>query len=505
MIYFSKSSVYRHLQALKRRNRYPESYLWESSEGRAWLTRLVVAVLLEFGIKRGVGADHLSLFFQRVHLDQHIGLSPSSLLQILERIENLAVSYALKLEEERRQTGQEVGIVAAGDETFFNDVVILVLSDLQSGFLLVEEATDNRTYETWQAAAKKRLEELRLHVDHFVSDRARALLKLAASGFGCSFGADLFHGEREIVKGFGLAFHRRLIQIKAKLERASGRMKEQYRSADAEVKAEATRAEVKECEAELERVQVGQNNYRHVLQKISESVHPFTLEGDHQTSGQVEEVLREQVTKLYTIAEESGITWNRSHLDKFERQIGDLSRGIDVWQLLVKSSIESQKVPTELSLWLWYVLLPVVYWHRQMTRTGNATMKLMYQSAWQQAHDVWKDHAITKGMVIEEAKRWQAWAEDMAGKFQRASSAVEGRNGWLSQMYGNGRGITSRRLRMLTIIHNYDIRRSDGTTAAERLFGVKHPDLFEWLVGQIGELPMARKRQKKASCNSLIF
>jgi IclR helix-turn-helix domain len=60
---FSKSSVHRHLQAIDRRDRYPESKLWETPEGRDWLIRLVVATLFIFGLKRGVGADTISEFF----------------------------------------------------------------------------------------------------------------------------------------------------------------------------------------------------------------------------------------------------------------------------------------------------------------------------------------------------------------------------------------------------------------------------------------------------------
>ena len=33
----SKSSVHRHLQAMDRRDRYPESSLWETPQGRTWL------------------------------------------------------------------------------------------------------------------------------------------------------------------------------------------------------------------------------------------------------------------------------------------------------------------------------------------------------------------------------------------------------------------------------------------------------------------------------------
>src|SRR5439155_17884360 len=65
----SKSSVHRHTQAMARRDRHPESWLWETEEGRPWLLRLVVATLCVFGLKRGVGAETLSEFFSRLHLE----------------------------------------------------------------------------------------------------------------------------------------------------------------------------------------------------------------------------------------------------------------------------------------------------------------------------------------------------------------------------------------------------------------------------------------------------
>src|SRR5262245_2148906 len=42
--------------------------LWEIEEGRGWLSRLGVATLFIFGLKRGVGAEALSEFFGRLRL-----------------------------------------------------------------------------------------------------------------------------------------------------------------------------------------------------------------------------------------------------------------------------------------------------------------------------------------------------------------------------------------------------------------------------------------------------
>jgi DNA-binding transcriptional ArsR family regulator len=96
----SKSSVHRHLQTIERRDRHPESSLWESEAGRAWLIRLIVATLLVFGLKRGVGAETLSEFFGRLRLDSHVGCSPSALRTMMHMLERLLLETAAVWEKE---------------------------------------------------------------------------------------------------------------------------------------------------------------------------------------------------------------------------------------------------------------------------------------------------------------------------------------------------------------------------------------------------------------------
>ncbi|WP_228022094.1 DUF6399 domain-containing protein, partial [Vasconcelosia minhoensis] len=42
----------------------------------------------------------------------------------------------------------------------------------------------------------------------------------------------------------------------------------------------------------------------------------------------------------------------------------------------------------------------------------------------------------------------------------------------------------------------FDLKRHDGTTAAQRLFGHDFPDVFEWMLAQVGDLPMPRRSSK---------
>ena len=71
----SQSSVHRLTQAITRRGVHPESWLWETADGRQWLIRLIVATLSTCGLKRGVGLDTMSEFLTRRHLERQAGCS----------------------------------------------------------------------------------------------------------------------------------------------------------------------------------------------------------------------------------------------------------------------------------------------------------------------------------------------------------------------------------------------------------------------------------------------
>ena len=109
--------------------------------------------------------------------------------------------------------------------------------------------------------------------------------------------------------------------------------------------------------------------------------------------------------------------------------------------------------------------------------------------------EVWAAPDDASGLHEE---RWSAGPDpqeaEWAKAFQRASSAVEGRNGYLSQMHPNHRGLPKRRYKVWTVLHNFDCRISDGTTPASRFFRQEFPDLFETVLLQIDDVPRPRRR-----------
>jgi hypothetical protein len=91
---------------------------------------------------------------------------------------------------------------------------------------------------------------------------------------------------------------------------------------------------------------------------------------------------------------------------------------------------------------------------------------------------------------------WQSWAGEHARAFQRASSAVEGRNGYLAQMQPNHRGLPTCHYQVWTVWHNFDCRAAAGTTPAARFFRWAFPDLWESVLSQIDALPLPRQRHQ---------
>jgi hypothetical protein len=88
-----------------------------------------------------------------------------------------------------------------GDEVFFG-LPVLVLAELASGYLFTEVQCENRRYETWKAQIQSWWSQAGWECHFMVSDRAKALIKLATetqwlSHPTPSFGAGIFSTDLE--------------------------------------------------------------------------------------------------------------------------------------------------------------------------------------------------------------------------------------------------------------------------------------------------------------------
>ena len=493
----SKSSIHRHQQAQVRRNKYPESALWETEAGEAWLKLLMVAALYTFGMKSHVGEDKLSEFFKLIRIDTHVGVSPSALRPQLKRMEDLLPLYQQRCEND--VPAQQRPAVVAMDETFFGDFLILVLMDLSSGYLILEDISHDRRFDTWFEKATPRLKTLGINVRHAVSDRAKALIKLAITGFECQSGADIFHAQRDISKWLGATLGRRHTQAKTQWKNAEAMLQKKQGNKIAEL------TQAVDAKIAYIRIQKIQAAYHENLVGIADDVHPFSLQSNQPNRAeQVISRLKKRAQAFKKIAQLQTITDSKQTMNKFTNQFNDLASNVECWWLWVMEILTGLSVDEATQYWLIRILLPTVYWHQQWLKTKNPRQREKYCQAWQRAAQTLQADAFTATLPESTLQRWLEWAEWMARNFHRSSSAVEGRNGYLSQMYHNGRGLTEKRLRALTVIHNYGLKRADGTTAATRLFDRTFPDLFLWLVAEMGELPLPRKGSMRSIRNPLI-
>ena len=499
----SKSSVHRHLQAMDRRDRYPESSFWETPAGRAWLIRLVAATLFEFGLKRGVGAETLSEFFSRLRLEGHVGCSPSALRTVMHLLERLLLDIATDWEKDGIAHGELRPVIGAVDETFLQQMM-LVFMDLATGYVLMEEMAADRSFETWFDRVNERLTTCGTEVLYMVSDRAKALIKLAHTGLRCPSIPDLFHLGHDLAKSYALCIFGRLRQAKRALEQAKQCLEKLQKNAAAEpAQVAQAQGRVAACATSVHHWQEVGSAWRQHLSNLSCILHPWRLSDSiRQRSKEVEEQLGAELQAIERLLETNGLPMKKDTLDKVRKQLAGIAALVDLWWQTVRQDLTQLAMTPRWTQWAEDVLLPLMYWQAQLRRTRHPGQKAQIARVLQAVEEAFERHACTRKLTPELLAGWKAWAADHAKAFQRASSAVEGRNGYLSQMQHNHRGLPTRRYQVWTALHNFDCRTADGSTPASRFFRRSFPDLFESMLSQIDELPMPRQRRHAIAASS---
>lgn len=498
----SKSSVHRLTQAIERRNSHPESWVWETEEGRQGLRRLVVATLYIFGLKRGIGLDTMSEFFARLHLETQAGCSPSALRQVMQTLEAALLETAEAWEQAGCAGGERREIIGAVDETFLERMMLVCL-DLPTGYLILETVAEDRTFATWQALLEERLKGLGASVRYLVSDRAKALVQLAEQGLECLSMPDFFHVVHDIVKSYSLTIGRHVRQAQQALTKATEalvRCQEQPHTAPDAPEAQAL---VAARQAEVQQGAEVQRTYRHHLETLSLTLHPFCIaDSTPQTSAQVASQLHAAVEAIAEVAKRQQLPAHDRAMEKVRKQVPALAALVDYWWKGVEHDLEHAAIAAPWRHWATECLLPWVYWEHHMVHTRCARRKAKIQQACEAVRATLHTHELTVRLPASALEEWHTWATQQVHAFQRASSAVEGRNGMLAQLHHKQRGLPKRRYKVWTVRHNFDGRAGDGTTPASRFFKRTFPDLFETVLSQMNDLPRPRQRKHPVALTS---
>ena len=209
-----------------------------------------------------------------------------------------------------------------------------------------------------------------------------------------------------------------------------------------------------------------------------------------------------EIEAIETLLAANELPVKKDTLDQVRKQLAGISALVDFWWQTMRQDLAQMAMPPKWTQWADELLLPLMYWQEQLRRTRCPGQKVQIVLVLQAVEEAFERHPCTRQLKPELLAGWKAWAAEHARAFQRASSAVEGRNGYLSQMQHNHRGLPTRRYQVWTVLHNFDCRAADGTTPASRFFRRSFPDLFESVLSQLDELPMSRQRRQAIAASN---
>jgi len=480
ILYFSKSAIHRHQIKVAKRSAILGAEFFETAKGQQWILHFVAAAILIFGIVAGIGSDRIALFMSLIGLCYFAALSADSLRKIENNIDDLIIKYKDEYDAMVKAKAAEIEITPGADETYLSDFMCLVLMDLQSGFIFTEEIEERRDHKTWALISTPWITSFKV-VRCFLSDKAKALIKLADKTFNTARIPDLFHMMYDISNVMRFSFNRIQKQLESELKKL-------HKKAS---KAKSIKGRVAAIGDEISSVIYDKKTYQKHLRRLSLKLHPFKIVNSaKQISETVSTEMKASLSVIKGIKEKREISDPRNKIKRVEKQIPGAAKQIDLWWGWVETSLDGLDIAQDFKDWLMLFLLPSVYWEKQINKTDSKIIKYFYKLSYRKAEAKLFAHRLTK--MHHPNPKWLEWSKNMADIFIRTTSAIEGRNGWLSQLHFNGRGLTSNRLKSQTGIHNYFLLRDNGTTACERLSGIKPECLFKYIVANLEPLSAPR-------------
>ncbi|MGF1602772.1 MAG: DUF6399 domain-containing protein [Thermosynechococcaceae cyanobacterium] len=227
--------------------------------------------------------------------------------------------------------------------------------------------------------------------------------------------------------------------LSKQLKKVHGQLQNSQHKGDVAEVLEAQLAQLRQKHAQIENAQ---QSYAKAMQQITTQVHPFRLDGrEYQTALSLQAGLQQPLKTRQALAESLHLAKATTALDAFKKQIPAMAMGLNAWWSWVNQALEHQAAPPEESNWLISAMLPWVYWKQQADKTMRPHLKSIYQQAAETAYATLNTHTLTATLTQQKQEKWWDWSLWMVAKFQRTSSAVEGRNGYLSRLHHTSRGL----------------------------------------------------------------
>jgi hypothetical protein len=415
-------------------------------------------------------------------LDQFVASSYGAIQAYSTRMEQYIVLFGADEEKSRVAKMRSRKVTAGLDEMFRGRHPCLVAIEVASNFILLEKFTEDRTAETWKRELSTRLDGMNIEIGQITSDLCGAITSYAKD-IRASHSPDLFHGQYELSKATAGPLASQERSFEKALEEADAKMKKAIKKhGDSSEQARHASGMRNLRKHGLEERQRRTEKVRAAKRAFGEIYHPIDMQnGTLQTADGVKKKMDEQIQTIEGAATEAGLSQGcMDRIAKAGRAFAAMVVFLTTYLAMLQLSVDGLRLEEEQKAFFLNVVFSWTYLKlilKRQSKSGKENLtQLLENLEGKMKAEPWPND-------MKEA--WIKHAKELAELFQRSSSCVEGRNGMLSLLHHRCHRLSTSSLKALTVVHNYHIRRADGSTAAERFFEQKHSNLFSSIVENV--------------------
>jgi Family of unknown function (DUF6399) len=455
-------------------------------------------------------------FLELTALNRFVGASYGTQQQVNRHVEEAIVAYTREETARLAQGMLPQEITVTQDETFTGGLCLVAIEPV-SNYILVEHPAEARDHDTWNKAMAGALAPLMCQIIQSTSDEASGLLAYVEHHLGVHHSPDIFHGQHELSKAVAApmaAKQRAAAQATAQAEEMLTRMQAQLPNTNNEpvkrspgrppkmaASLEQAEGEVEAARYEHQRLMGQRETLRQSIRAMSHAYHFVDLERGVRRNGKlIASDIQGQIDTIRRIAQQARLSQAcLERIAKAERVVPKMQATIEFVSGYVRQQVRQLDLAPPVSYAMHAHLIPSYYLDRvASTRTVTAGAPLRARAECLRA-PLFEPGGALSTLSPTAQSQLKDKAHTLAEVFQRSSSNVEGRNGYLSLRNHQMRGLEHPRKRTcLTAIHNFFLMRADGTTAAERFFGQKPRSMFAAILEAVDIPPAPLSPPKRA-------
>jgi Family of unknown function (DUF6399) len=381
--------------------------------------------------------------------------------------------------------------------------------DPDSNFIILERLAQARDQTTWHELMAPALAPLNCQVIQSTSDEAPGLLAYVEHHLEAHHSPDLFHVQHELSKAVCApmaakerAAHKAATEAREQFEQVQTHLQSTDdestkrgpgRPPKAPVSLEHAEQALQAASHEHERLAQQREHVAKSIRTISHDYHFVDLKRGVRRNGQlIASDIQAHIEQLRAIAQHEGLSQScLERIEKAERVVPKMQATIEFVSGYVRQQVEQLDLTQLASFAMHAKLIPSYYLDRVAQTRSVRDGEPLRELAERLRAPLFEPGGTGSELGPEAQDRLHDEAKRLAAVFQRSSSNVEGRNGYLSLRNHQLRGLDLPRKReCFTAMHNFFLTRPDGTTAAERFFGQKPRSMFAAILDSV-ELPPA--------------